>query len=93
MKRTLVNASILALAIGVLGGCATTEQINQIKAMAEQAQSTATNAAQRADNALATANDALNTARRAESAAAAAMKCCQENSSKIERMFEKAMAK
>ncbi|MBI2969778.1 MAG: hypothetical protein HYY36_03465 [Gammaproteobacteria bacterium] len=93
MKRTLIRASILALAVGVAGGCATTEQINEIKSMAQSAQSTANAAQQRADNALSVANQALDAARSAQSAADAAMACCNDNKSRLDRMFEKAMQK
>ena len=34
MKNTVITASILALALGLMGGCATTEQIAEIKSMA-----------------------------------------------------------
>lgn len=93
MKRTLIKVSALALILGFLGGCASTEQINEIRAIAEDAQATANNASGQASSALATANEALDTARRADSAAANALECCNANSSKIDRMFEKAMRK
>ena len=93
MKRTLIRASLLALVVGAAGGCATTEQINEIRSMAERAQSTATSAQQRADNALSVANQALDAARAAQSAAEGAQDCCNENRSRLDRMFEKAMAK
>ena len=93
MKRTLTKASILAFALVLLSGCATTEQIAEIRSMAESAQSTANNASSQASRALATANEALDTARQAQSTANSAVDCCNANSSKIDRMFEKAMMK
>ena len=93
MKRTLIKASILASALLLLSGCATTEQIAEIRSMAESAQSTANNASSQAGRALATANEALDAARQAQSTANSAMDCCNANSSKIDRMFEKAMMK
>lgn len=93
MKRTLVQVSVLALALGLLGGCANTQQLEEIRAMAEDAQATANNASGQASRALATANEALDTARSADSRAANALECCNANSDKIDRMFEKAMRK
>jgi hypothetical protein len=94
MNKTVLRATGLALAIAALaGGCATTEQIAEIRSMAERAQSAADAAGQRADSALSTANEALETARRAESTAQSAMDCCNQNSSRLDKMFEKVMQK
>ncbi len=93
MKKTLIRASILALAVGVLGGCATTDQINEIKSMAESAQAAANSASERASNALSVANQALDAAHKAQDSAQSALDCCNQNSSKLDRMFEKAMQK
>jgi hypothetical protein len=93
MKRTVLRAFILVLTLGLVAGCATTEQLNQVKAMAERAQSSADSAGQRADSALSTANQALEAAKRAESTAQSAMDCCNQNTSRLDKMFEKAMKK
>jgi len=93
MKITPIRASILAAVLAVAGGCATTEQIAEIRAIAESAQSSANNAASQASSALSTANQALDAARSAQSAARAAQDCCDANTNKIDRAFEKAMAK
>lgn len=93
MKRTLIKASILATVFGLLCGCATTEQIAQIQATADKALAAANSASERANNALSTANQALDAARSAQAAADAAQACCNENSTKLDRMFEKAMQK
>jgi hypothetical protein len=93
MKRTLLRASILAVALSLVAGCATVEQLNEVRAIAEGAKSSADSAGQRADSALATANQALEAANRAESAAQSAMDCCNQNTSRLDKMFEKAMQK
>ncbi len=93
MKRTLYKAALVATVLGLLSGCASTDQIAEIKSMAQSAQSTANGAAARADNALSTANDALDAARKAQSPAEAAAKCCSANTDRLDRMFEKAMMK
>jgi len=93
MRNSVIKASVLALVVGLAGGCATTEQIAEIKAMAEKAQSSANAAQQRADGAAASAAEALDAARRAESAAQAAQACCDANTSRLDKMFEQTMKK
>jgi len=93
MKKISIKATILAAAFALLSGCATTEQIAQIRAIAESAQSTANSASSTANTASSVADQALDAARSAQSAADAAMACCNENSGKIDRAFEKAMQK
>ena len=93
MKRTLVKVTFFAAVLMILGGCATVEQLNEVRAIAESAQSAANSAASAADSAASAANQAMDAASSAQSAADAAMACCNENSSKLDRMFEKAMQK
>lgn len=93
MKNTVIKACILALAMGLIGGCATTEQIAEVKSMAEKAQSSANAAQQRADSAAAAAAEAMEAARHAESAAQAAQDCCNANTSRLDKMFEQTMKK
>jgi len=93
MKKTLIKTSILVLALGTLGACATTEQLAQVRSMAESAQSAANSASQRADSAVTTANRAMDAANSAKAAADAAAACCNANTSRLDRMFEKAMQK
>lgn len=93
MKKTAIKASIVAAAIMIAGGCATSQQIEEIRGIAEAAQSSASNASSQASSALSTANQALDAARAAQSAAQAAQACCDANTSKIDRAFEQAMKK
>ena len=100
MKKTLVKVTTAAAILMTLGGCATIEQVNEAKALAESAQAAANAAATAADSATAAANramdaadQAMNAAGDARAAADAANACCNENSSKLDRMFEKAMQK
>lgn len=93
MRNTLTKILAIAAVLGILSGCATTEQIAQIQATADRALETANNAADRANNAQSTANQALDAARRAQSTADAAQACCNENSQKIDRAFEQSMRK
>ena len=100
MKKTLVRVTFFAAVLMILGGCATVEQLNEVRAMAEKAQSAAndaasaaSSAASAADGAMSAANRVMDAAASAQSAADAAMACCNENSNKLDRMFEKAMQK
>ena len=93
MKSTVIKTSILAGAIILLSGCASTEEMAQIRSIAESAQSAANSAQSTASNALGVANQALDAARAAQASADAAMACCNENTSRLDRMFEKAMQK
>ena len=100
MKKTLVKVTFFAAVLMALGGCATVDQLNEVRAIAESAQSAANDAASAAgsassaaDSAAAAANQAASAAAEAQSAADAAMACCNENTSKLDRMFEKAMQK
>ena len=93
MKKILLNISILVLALATLGGCATKRQLEEVRATAESAQSAANSAAQRADSAMTTANRAMDAAQRAQAASDAAAECCNANTSRLDRMFEKAMQK
>ncbi len=93
MKRTLYKAALVATVLGLVSGCATTEQLAEVRSIAESAQSSANGAASRADNALSTANDALDAARNAQSTAEAATNCCNANTERLDRMVEKAMMK
>ena len=94
MKRTLVKVTFFAAVLMVLGGCATVEQLNEVRAIAENAQSAANSAGSAADSAASAANSAasaanqaMDAAQSAQSAADAAMACCNENTSKLDRMF------
>lgn len=93
MRNSVIKASILALVVGLAGGCATTEQIAEIKAMAEKAQSSANAAQQRADSAASAAAEAMEAARRAESAAQAAQDCCNAQKDRLDKAIEGMMKK
>lgn len=93
MRNALIKIFAIVAILGFLSGCATTEQIAQIQATADKALETANNATDRANNAQSTANQALDAARKAQATADAAQSCCNENSQKIDRAFEKSMRK
>lgn len=82
----IIKVSAIALSLSLLGACASTKQIEAIQATAESALS-------KANAAHTLATQANSAAAEAQKAAAAASECCKANSEKLDRMFEKAMAK
>ncbi len=96
MRSIVVNAaraSALAIALGLASGCATTEQLEEVRGIANEALSQAQVANQKADEANAAASNAGATASQALDAAQSAQACCDANTEKLDRMFEKAMRK
>ncbi len=94
MKKT-IHLSALILTAGLVTGCSsiTVEQLDEVRATANNALSEARAAQGTANNALSVANDALSTAANAESAANRAQTCCNANSERLDRAFSRAMSK
>ena len=95
----LLKASILASGLVLAGGCATIEQLEEVRAIAERAASgtggavsSRTTGSSRQQSRQ-TRQGASKMARDAKKAADAAAACCRENSRRLDRMFEKAMQK
>lgn len=94
MKTKLVKISALALALGLVGGCGVTqEQLDEVRATADTALSEARAAQVRANNAHTVASEAAYAASEAQGSLQTALECCNENSARLDRMFEKAMMK
>lgn len=93
MQSKLIKISILALSIGLVGGCADTTQIDAVKATADAAMAKANDAYNLAQNAHTVASEAAFAADKASKDAQAALECCNENSRRLDKMFEKAMQK
>jgi hypothetical protein len=89
MNKTVLKVGVLALFLGMAGGCATTGG-DDAGAAANQAAEAARAAADRAAQAAA---DAQSSADRALSAATEAQACCEANRETMERMFRKASSK
>ena len=97
-KLTAVASVAAVVTLGA--GCASTDDLNALRAdvtslqsAASAAQATADGAVMDAESARAEAGQAARTANRALSAAREAQTCCAANSEKIERMFKKSMMK
>ena len=93
MQTKLIKISILALSMGLVGGCVDTTQIDAVKATADAAMAKANDAYNLAQNAHTVASEAAFAADKASKDAQAALQCCNENSRRLDKMFEKAMQK
>lgn len=95
MQIKLVKITLLATSIAMLGGCATvtSEQLAEVRSIATSAAADANQAMGQANNALAVANEANITAIEAQKTSELALECCNDNSAKLDRMFQKAMMK
>ena len=91
MQLKIMKISILALSLGILAGCAAPAAIDD--GTADAALSKATAAYNLATDARQMASEASYAAEQAQNTADAAMECCNQNSQKLDRMFEKAMMK
>ena len=91
MKKQLALA--LLLTAGTLTGCATTSELDEIRAMAEQANANADSALQTANAAKSTADQALTTANAASTKADSAEASANQVNEKVDRMFKKSMMK
>jgi hypothetical protein len=107
IKRTLSMTAAIALSIGMLSGCATTAQLEELKAefaksfensatalsTANQASTDASNAQTTADSAKARADAAMDRANAAIDAANTSRRASDDNKETLSRMMQKAMAK
>ncbi|MCP5423940.1 MAG: hypothetical protein H6970_02560 [Gammaproteobacteria bacterium] len=84
--KPLMRLAVFVLVAGLGAGCATTSDLEEVRAEARQAQATANDAKSTADSALATATEA-------RSAANEAMSCCQANTERLNRVFRRSMYK
>jgi len=92
MKGFLKILSVASVVV-VATGCANTSQMDEIRALAEQAQSTATMASEAAASAKSTADRAMSAVSSAQSTADAAQASANEANEKVDRAFKKAMEK
>lgn len=98
--RKVLMAGVATVALLAAAGCASTKDLDSVRATAVEALNEARAAKTTADGAAATANEAKsiatnaqNTANRAAQAASEAQACCAANTDRIERMFKKSMSK
>lgn len=94
MLKTVTLAAMLAGA-ALMTGCSnvTPEQLSAVEAKASEALSKANSASSAASEAQKNAAKAAEAAAAAQAAADAAMACCNDNKTRLDSMFEKAMHK
>lgn len=94
MTKSLFKGLVLAGLVAGAAGCATTnvteEDVNAVRAMAQEAQRTADSAQSSANEAQQSADRAM---REAQAVRQEAKECCEANSRRIERMFEESQKK
>ena len=100
MKKNFLYVGVAVIALGVMSGCATNATVDAVRATADQALSEARAAKTTADAANAGAEEAKrvaasaqNAANRAAQAASEAQACCNANTDRVERMFQRGMSK
>lgn len=103
MKQVIsraMNIGVLAAAVAVAAGCATSSSLEEVRAMAEEAKSAAQGAQRSADQAQSaadaaqqTADEAMSTAESASQAASEAQSCCDANTERLDRMFQRSQQK
>lgn len=92
--KNIAKLSALALSAVLISGCGVTpEQLQEVRTIAENALAEARAASGQAANALKVAGEANAAANQAAQSAQTALECCNANSAKIDKMFEKAMMK
>ena len=91
--QKFIKISVLALSMGLVGGCADMTQVEAAKAAADAAMARANDAYSLAQNAHTVASEASYASEQATKNATAALECCNANSARMDKMFEKAMMK
>lgn len=91
--RLMSVQAIVFTAALMLGGCASMEELNKLRAEVEATQRTAEAAQTTANTAQASADRAQQTAKQALQAAADAQACCDANTERLNRAFERSMLK
>ena len=90
LQRALILSAVVVLAFGA---CTPTPELEEVRAMAQDAKQSAAEAQQAAQGAQSSADKAQATADDAMTAAKQAKRCCSETNEKIDRMFKKSMYK
>jgi len=92
MKK-VVKLSIVALVAGLIVGCASTSDIDNLQSQIDGLKTSVAQASSDAASAQSAANDAASRAASAEAAANRAAQYAQDTNSKLDSMFKKSMMK
>ena len=89
----LVTYAIITAFIGLSMGCATTQQLEELKQQLETVESTASQANTKAERAQSDADAAMAAVEESKTMADESQACCRANSEKINRMFDQVQRK
>ncbi|WP_006748647.1 Lpp/OprI family alanine-zipper lipoprotein [Thioalkalivibrio paradoxus] len=92
-KITTLKLSAVAASLAILGGCASTSALEEVRLTAEAAQAEAAEARSIATQAQGTADQALTTANEAKADAETARRTADQNREEMNRMFQRTMQK
>ena len=93
MQIKFTKIIALAFTLGFVGGCADMTQLDAVAATANAALAEAQAASAQANSAMNVGSEAAYAASQAQADATAALECCNDNTARLDRMFEKAMSK
>lgn len=90
-----LRVAAVVCGVAIASGCAsvTTEELDEVRATADEALNAANEAQRTANEARQTASSAQSTANQALSAAQDAQACCDETNQRVDRMFEQSVSK
>ena len=99
-KATVIRAGLIAVAVGLTAGCATTgdldklrNELNEVRAATDKAQQDASAAGAAALDAQTSADAAADNANSALRIAEESQSCCQRNTRRMDRMFKDSVLK
>ncbi|MCP4409592.1 MAG: hypothetical protein GY807_17945 [Gammaproteobacteria bacterium] len=93
LSSRILSVALVAIFIGLTVGCASTQEVANLKQQLEEAQATASQAATQSEDAKATADAAMSAAEEAKVLAEDSAACCTATNEKINRMFNQVQQK
>lgn len=87
-SKILLKSLVAGCALALAAGCATSSQIEEIRAEAAEARRIAEDAQAKVDSATSMINEAMDAARAAQAAADASQNCCTDLERKLDRALQ-----
>jgi len=91
--KIVLKCMIAGAALALAAGCATTSQLEEVRAEAQAARQAADEARSMVENARSMIEQALETARAAQAAAEASQNCCTDLERKLDRALQEMQQK
>jgi len=92
-RKIALKCMVAGAALALVAGCATTKQLEEVRAEAEAARQMASEAQSMVENARGVIEDALEQARAAQAAADASQNCCNDLERKLDRALQEMQEK